>query len=175
MPLPNLGPDGLLPLGRWVATVDEVHGAFVAGKSAKRGEVWNDWLELTAALRELVHIPAAWLSGSLLSDKDEPGDVDSVYIAEWAHILRLRGDADAAGFIEAVSRSRVKEYFQLQVDSFILEWFPMAGTQRHRFSSSYHQDRGYWDDLWTRQRSNDLRLDALPRRGYVEVILDGYI
>lgn len=34
--------------------------------------------------------------------------------------------------------------------------------------------RGYWDDLWCRLRSNDDNEARVSRRGYVEVIIDGW-
>ena len=45
--------------------------------------------------------------------------------------------------------------------------------------SFYYVMRGYWDDWWMRLRNQagagqPIDLEALPRRGYVEVILDGY-
>jgi hypothetical protein len=43
----------------------------------------------------------------------------------------------------------------------------------------YLRRRGYWDDFWMRTRSGTKGqpfqvADALPRRGYVEISLDGF-
>lgn len=175
MALPALA-SGSLPLGRWPATLAELEAAYVAGKSAKRQQIWQDWLDLTAALRDATGaVPAAWLSGSFLTNKPEPRDLDSVYLIEWPALRTMHADPQRAAFIQAVAGSQVKDMFGLSVDSFIIEWWPTAGPQRQPWASRYRDERGYWDDLWSRERSADLRQDALPRRGYVEVILDGYV
>lgn len=176
MALPALN-DGVLPLGRWPATVGEIETAFVTGQSAKRQEAWNDWLELTDALRDVVTLPAAWLGGSFFTDKDEPGDLDSVYVIEWAvaKAALLSPDPRRAQLVQAVADNQVKAIFGLSVDSFILEWWPTPGPKAHAWTRGYRERRGYWDDLWSRRRSSDPRRDAVPSRGYVEVIFDGYV
>ena len=174
MALPPLV-DGNLPLGRWPATVDEIENTYVLGLSDKRQQIWRDWLELTTALRDaLTTVPAAWLSGSFFTDKSEPGDIDSVYLIEWSILWAARTDAPRAQFLEVVAASQVKDLFGLNVDSYILEWVPSSGPETASWARQYLENRGYWDDLWSRSRSSDARLDAIPRRGYLEVILDGY-
>ena len=59
-------------------------------------------------------------------------------------------------------------------DSYVLEWMPSPGHQRPVGAEPYYGNRGYWDNLWVRVRDSDQRLDSVPRRGYLEVILDGY-
>lgn len=149
----------------------------MAGQSARRQEVWADWLTLTKVVREVVGVvPAAWLSGSFLTDKEDPGDVDSVYIIEAHRIYSAKWpDLRKAQFLEVVAGGQVKKVFGLQVDSFVLEWVPRSGAQRAFWASEYLGDRGYWDDLWSRDRSPNQREDSVPRRGYLEVILDGYV
>lgn len=163
-------------MGRWVATPDEVAAAFVAGQSERRQQVWADWLALTEAMREVVGVlPAAWLGGSFLTDKDEPNDIDSVYVVESHRVLGAKIDARAAQFLQIVADKQVKDAFGLQVDCFILEWVPRAGTIPAPWAQEYREMRGYWDDLWSRERAADQRTESLPLRGYLEVILDGYI
>lgn len=142
---------------------------------ARRQQVWGDWLTLTAALRSAVGaVPAAWLSGSFLTNKAEPGDVDCVYVVESSVLLAARVDAVRVRFLSVVARSEVKSAFGLLVDSYILEWMPKPGVGRTVAGDEYLANRGYWDELWSRERSVDAREDSVPRRGYVEVILDGY-
>lgn len=176
MPLPALV-DGALPLGRWPATLSEVEDVFVTGLSSRRQEVWGDWLELTAALRDVVTLPAVWLGGSFFTDKAEPGDLDSVYIVEWAaaKVALMHPDPRRAELVQAVASCQVKKFFEVPVDSFILEWMPTPGPGSPLIAREYRDRRGYWDDLWSRQRSPDARADAIPSRGYVEVIFDGYV
>lgn len=176
MPVPPLV-SGRLPLGRWPATPAEIEACFVTDKSQRRQKIWNDWIELTEAIRDAVGaVPAAWLGGSFFTDKDEPGDLDSVYIIEAHRFLAAKGaDARKGQFLQVVASKRTKAVFGLEVDSFVLEWVARPGVQRAPWAQEYREMRGYWDDLWSRERSVDQRQDSLPRRGYVEVILDGYI
>lgn len=169
--------NGRLPLGRWATTPGEVRDAFVGpGSGAVRRAIWDDWSRLTEVMREVVGtVPAAWLSGSFLTGKEEPGDLDCVYVVESSAMLEAWRDETQARFLYAVLTSQVKEAFGLKVDSYILEWMPTAGSGRSVGAERYLSDRGYWDDLWSRQRSTDLRQDAIPSRGYLEVILDGYV
>lgn len=173
MALPPLSVAGRLPLGRWPATIDEVRSTFVVGKSERRRKLWADWEELTEAVRETVGIvPAVWMGGSFLTDRVEPGDVDSVYVIESRHMLGARADPRRAKFIQTVADNGAKKFFGLQIDSFVLEWTPRSGTAI--VHPEYLMFRGYWDDLWSRERCEDDREESIPRRGYLEVIVDGY-
>lgn len=175
MPVPGLD-EGRLPLGRWTATVEELEAAFVTGQSERRQQIWADWLTLTQAMREVVDVVlAAWLGGSFLTGKDEPGDIDSVYVVESWRVLGAKVDPRKAQFLQTVADKRAKDVFGLQVDCFILEWVPRPGTNAVHWAAEYRESRGYWDDLWSRERSSDQRENSVPRRGYVEVILDGYV
>jgi hypothetical protein len=175
MALPNLV-DGQLPLGRWPATVSEVEATFVTGLHPTRQKIWHDWLHLNTAMQQaVIHVAGAWLGGSFLTDKTEPGDIDCLYIVEWPILWAARRDTQRAQFLEVVAKAGAKTVFQLDVDSFILEWAPTSGVSRASHKRMYLEDRGYWDELWSRHRSTVPRDDALPRRGYVEVIFDGYV
>jgi hypothetical protein len=133
-------------------------------------------MRLTAALQAAVGaVPAAWLSGSFLTDKVEPNDLDCVYLVESSNLAAAySSDPRKAKFLASVAGSGVTAAFGLLVDSYILEWTPTAGVIPPVSPTSYLSGRGYWDDLWSRERSNNTRESSVPRRGYVEVILDGY-
>jgi len=65
----------------------------------------------------------------------------------------------------------------LQVDAFLIQWHP-TGTQLGG-DPSYVGQRGTWDDFWQRKvakpdRNPPQRAHAMPVRGYLEVIIDGY-
>lgn len=167
--------DGRLPLGRWPATPAETAERFVPSDNKDRVQIWDHWSRLTDALQQLVgHLPAAWLSGSFLTTKDVPADIDCVYVIDTGVLQAAcsRGERTAQ-LLESVASSRMKG-FGLRVDSYILEWMPTHGATPTVAARPYRDRRGYWDDLWSRQRSSDAREDAIPRRGYLEVILDGY-
>jgi hypothetical protein len=124
---------------------------------------------------DLGRLADAHPGGSFLTDKDEPGDIDSVYVVESWRVLGAKVDARKAQFLQTVADKRVKDVFGLQVDCFILEWVPRPGTNLVHWAAEYRESRGYWDDLWSRERSTDQRENSVPQRGYVEVILDGYV
>lgn len=172
MALPPLH-NGALPHGRWSCEPADVEAAFVHGLAPERQRIWDDWVMLTDTLRSVVgRVPAAWLSGSFLTDKPVPGDLDSVYVVDTADYQASISDP-MRQFVAVVARNQVKDVLNVKVDSFILEWDPTPGSDPSS-SGSYYRYRGYWDDLWVRQRDLDPRLESIPRRGYVEVILDGY-
>lgn len=168
--------NGKLPQGRWVCSVEETEAAYVSGQSGDREAIWSHWRSLTDALREVVgEIAACWLSGSFFTDKPDPVDIDCVYVVDHARLA----EASAASpenemFLRIVRTSQVKDRFKLRVDSYVLAWVPTAGPGKNEEAKGYFEWRGYWDDLWSRVRDDDLRLDAIPRRGYLEVHLDGY-
>jgi len=157
--------------------MDEVRDTFAGpGTSQRRRDIWTHWAQLTDVVRSVVGgVPVAWLSGSFLTDKTEPGDLDCLYIIESSRVVAAAAaDPRNASFLDLVVRNQVKSVLGLMVDSFVLEWVPTPGVGRPVGPARYLADRGYWDDLWSRERSTDDREDSIPRRGYLEVVLDGY-
>lgn len=174
MGLPALQGD-YLPHGRWACTPADVEVAFVTGHGPERAAIWQDWLQALALLKQLVGtVPAAWLSGSFLSSKQVPGDIDSVFVVDAADLVaahQVLSPPDWAVVI-ALANGGAKSH-GLNVDSFILEWWPMP-TALDNAPEDYYKRRGYWDDLWVRAKAPADRLESVPRRGYVEVMIDGY-
>ncbi|WP_425564312.1 DUF6932 family protein [Nostocoides veronense] len=139
-----------------------------------RQKLWSDWLQLTSLLKAVVgRVPAAWLSGSFLTDKPVPGDIDCLYIVDVDDVQAAMADAGRARVLDVIARNGVKSAFNLNVDSFVLEWCPASGAAGSA-PPAYYQQRGYWDDLWVRYRDPDPRTESLPRRGFLEVTIDGY-
>lgn len=180
MPIPSLQPlrgqqFHQLPLGRWPATLPEVESSFVTGQGAKRIAVWADCLQLISAVHAAVgHLPAIWLGGSLLSNKPEPGDADIVFLVEWRDLTAAKVDPQVANFLSLVAANEVEAQFGLSVDSFIMEMLLFPGPTPSQADWEALRWRGYWDLLWSRSRDSDRAKDALPRRGYLEVIIDGF-
>lgn len=176
MPVPELV-DGYLPMGRWVCTPDEVEAAFVEPDTGVREAIWTDWLTLKEALRgALGEVAACWMAGSFFSDKPVPGDIDCLWVVDVQRLAAALnvGDPLLTTFLTNCARGLVKTEYDLNIDSFMLEWMPTPGPDRPVGARAYYEDRGYWDNLWVRIRNSDQRLDSIPRRGYLEVILDGY-
>jgi len=164
-------------MGRWACTPDEVEAAFVEPDTGVREAIWADWIALRDALRSAVgEIAACWMAGSFLSDKPVPGDIDCLWVVDaqlWMRALNA-GNPALSAFLLTCAGGDVKGTYGLKVDSYVLEWMPSPGPQRPVGAEPYYGNRGYWDNLWVRVRDSDQRLDSVPRRGYLEVILDGY-
>lgn len=177
MAIPTLNGDHL-PEGRWVCTPDEVATAFVPEDPTDiRHQIWSEWLSLTKAVQDLTgQIAACWLSGSFFTTKPDPSDIDCLYVidADRLDVVRRDPDQRKAWFLQLASTGQIKGNFPLRVDSYILEWVPTPGSDAPAHAHGYLSMRGYWDDLWVRIKDADQRLEAIPRRGYLEVILDGY-
>lgn len=162
--IPEFTPEGVLPVGRYKCSLEEVEARFCgAGSSLQRQGVWADFLKLTAILRSVAHAPAAWLGGSFTTAKADPGDVDVLYLVD------LVADHPSAHQILDLVTSRTHG---LRVDSYVLGYQPDDAPDVA--SSRYLPLRGYWDDWWGRYRDPDPSVNRLTRRGYLEVTLDGY-
>lgn len=180
--IPPLTPGGVgLPVGRFPCDVAEIEAAFVDAfpGSTRRPLVWEHWLTATELLRSHVGVRYAWLGGSFLTDKPEPDDLDVVYWAEDVDLDAAQANPVSAGVIETFARSGLKAH-GYQLDTFVVAWRsnPEAFA-RGPLDVAYYRSRGYWDDLWVRLRSGPkgaprVRLDSIPRRGYLEVTLDGF-
>jgi hypothetical protein len=182
MQLPNLT-TGQLPPGRFRMSIVEIEAAWVHAPlfstSRSRPHIWGHWQRAAQALEAAVPVCAAWLGGSFLSDKLDPGDLDCVWIVEDEVLGRARRDSLKRDLLAYFATSKLK-VAGLLVDSFILPWRPRPGaTLGDMEDKAYAMMRGYWDDLWQRERSGpkgapQTRTVALPRRGYAEVELSGF-
>lgn len=169
--LPQLTAEGYLPLGRWPATMQEVKERFATPQGV-RTEIWDDYLRLLEALREAVEVPAVWLSGSFFSAKSLPGDLDCVFHIEANQLPTVGSDPLKVSLLNIVANNETKPMLDLKLDTFVLVRDVTAGPGLS--DERYLSTRGYWDDLWSRVKSTDPRQDVLPRRGYLEVIVDGF-
>lgn len=182
--LPPLDPaTGLLPLGRHVCSADEVEIAFVKDLqffgSPTRSTIWGHWNDALRFLQSAVTVHAAWIGGSFTTSKWDPEDVDVTFVIN-AEDMRRRGPAEQQ-IITLFAEARVKSQLGLHVDSYALPWecLPSPGQGMNPFEDPYYITRGYWDDWWQRARrgpkgSPPAPEDALPRRGYLEVLISDY-
>lgn len=171
--LPPLDEENL-PRGRWVTDIKSVENSYVHGRSAYHSELWSEWITLKDALRSVLgRLPAAWLSGSFFTTKPQPSDIDCVFIVDQRTFANVTTQQYQA-FIELVATSQVRRYMKLRVDSFIIEWTPWEGTSPPLEYRPKLEQRGYWDEFWARVKDDDPKTAALPRRGYLEVIIDDY-
>ena len=169
---------GCLPMGRWTVTEAEAEALCATPDETLHREIWQEWQQLTTSVRSCVgEVAACWLSGSFFTDKPIPADLDCVYFIDNGLLANARTDASRAAFLQIVAtKDEVKKQFGLRLDSFIVDWMPLPGVDAGTVfrQKNYLMPRGYWDDLWSRMRDPDPRLESVPRHGYLEVILDGY-
>jgi hypothetical protein len=176
---------GLLPLGRHVCSADEVEIAFVKDisffGSATRLAIWNDWNDALATLQSVVTVHAAWIGGSFTTSKLDPGDIDVTFIINGAD-MQQRSTPEQRTITLFDGNHQVEAVLGLKVDSYVIPWecLPVPAMGMSYVQDVYFWARGYWDDWWQRARqtpkgSPPVPADALPRRGYLEVLVSDYI
>lgn len=161
-----------LPLGRWSCTETDIVRAFDVTRDQRRIELWDGWKQHLELVRSTVGtVAACWLSGTFFTSKAHPGDIDCVYIVP-AEQYRQLNQQQLQQWQFAFAG---KAAHGLDLDAFPLLWDPHPGAVVDtQGSSEYVYYRGYWDDLWSRMRGPNRSPDPRPRRGFVEVIVDGY-
>jgi hypothetical protein len=107
--------------------------------------------------------------------------VSCVYWAEDVELGKARLDRTSAIILQAFAqRGKVRRIIGVQVDTLLMAWHCQPDTSiGDRYQAPYLQRRGMVDDHLQRIRcgprgSHPAREDALPRCGYVEVIVDDY-
>lgn len=176
---------GLLPPGRHVCSAAEVELAFVRDiaffGSATRPVIWSDWNDALGVLQSAVTVHAAWIGGSFTTSKVDPEDIDVTFVINGAEVRSL-GLPEQKVVTLFYRPGYVKFHLGLKVDSYLLPWECPPSPLPPWWASvqdSYYRARGYWDDWWQRARqspkgSPPVPAEALPRRGYVEVLFSDY-
>lgn len=171
--IPALTKNGYLPHGRHSTTIEEVESQFVPPDNPVRQSMWSDWIALTDLIRETVgELPAVWIGGSFVTSKDEPGDIDVVYVLKRETVLVL--EPLQLSVLEIIFEEKghnltgaVSPFF-----FYLEEMIDHTAALRNGDASNSLAARGYWDQLWSRTR--DSSKPAYPVRGYLEVIIDDY-
>lgn len=177
-PLPQFNPlTDALPAGRYRASLEDIQNRFSVNDH--RLQLWKEWETATELLRAHIPVCAAWLGGSYFTAKNEPSDIDSVYFIDAHRLTSI--DEEVKNILGVFAGGGLlMQHTSLRVDSYVVPW--EANSTPHRANpdlAEYYENRGYWDDLWSKMRSGPknvrpTRLDAHPRRGYLEVVLDGF-
>lgn len=121
---------------------------------------------------ERVRVPAAFIGGGFSTTAMHPSDVDTSLIVDDSRISNPRTYSKVAGLAAGT-----KTTLGLQLDAFVIPWHP-DGTEPGG-NPKYFPARGKWDDFWQRKvakldRDPPQRRHAMPVRGYLEVLIDGY-
>ncbi len=145
--------------------------AFAA--STTREAVWSNFLTVVALIgRKKVRVPAAFVGGSFVTSVIDPSDVDAAIVIDSS---RITNPTTLTAVRQIVHEPKSQG---LQVDSFLILWSPDGSHGGQE--ASYLSERGKWDDFWQRSVAKKDRLPsqrshAMPKRGYLEVVLDGYV
>jgi len=177
---------GFLPLGRYASTLAEVEAEFVTAPqwsgSVARPEIWSEFVSATTHLRSIVPVCNVWISGSFLTQKAEPDDIDVMYWVEDRHVAAI----DPSRVVDLLvlqkfATNQLRNDLNLRIDSRVGQWHarPEPAFMNTPEDRNHMITRGFWDDFWQRARSGakgdpPVRTDALPKRGYIEVVLDGH-
>lgn len=186
IPAIQAGSDAL-DVGRHPATIAEIEARFVThpdfAGSTTRADIWQEWLVATSYLRAQVPVIAAWIGGSFTTTKLNPGDIDCTYLIDHQEAALATSDPARAGVLAQFSvPNTIRSALGWRVDHYVCVWrdVPNPGVvPRTAPEWEYYRIRGHWDDWWQRRRMSAAgavftRDDTLPRRGYLEVMLDGY-
>lgn len=119
--LPEFDPKtGLLPPGRYAATLDHLHVSLVESiESTTRREIWEEWAEHRATIELLTgEITRMWVGGSFVSDKSDPGDVDVTYLVGAQAFDRL--DQETLSYLDDLTLRGYCVRHGMRVDAYLL-------------------------------------------------------
>ncbi|WP_442922212.1 DUF6932 family protein [Microbacterium sp. Root553] len=174
---------GLLPLGRHHVSLAAVKAQFVDAamfaSSVNRGVIWDNFEDLVAELQRILPVAYVWIAGSFITNKPEPDDLDLVFWCEDRFVQAVSDPRDMM-MLQVIAQNQLRQATGLRLDTRIAHWHvhAEAASKRTPAHDAYVSARGYWDDFWLRRRSGaktdpPVRSDALPRAGYLEIMLDG--
>lgn len=174
---------GLLPLGRHHVSLASVKSRFVDAPefvtSASRPVIWEHFESAVGELQRILPVAYVWIAGSFITNKPEPDDLDLVFWCEDRFVHAVSDPKDRM-ILQVVAQNHLRRTTGLRLDTRIAHWHvhPEAASMRTPEYDAYVSLRGYWDDFWLRRRSGaktdpPVRNDALPRAGYLEIMLDG--
>jgi hypothetical protein len=84
--IPQRMPEGVPTLGRHTVSLSDVQRAYVTApvfrSSERREQLWNNFLSLTAKVRNAVPVNAVMIGGSFTTWKQAPADIDAVFVID---------------------------------------------------------------------------------------------
>ncbi len=90
MPIPDLDADGLLPVGIYEATIDDVRTSFGRfQRTDRRPDLFQRLEEFIVEARSTGLIAALIVNGSFVTVKDEPSDIDLVLVLRRDHDFQV--------------------------------------------------------------------------------------
>lgn len=167
----------VLPLGRYLATFDDLKERYVPEGDKNRQEIWEAFQDVLGQLRAILNsVAAVWIGGSFITSEAEPHDIDVVFIiTEDTYNAATSNLAKFALWVLSDNTSMPPRLNPL-VDGYLLVVPPTDVVLNDVTRTEYARQRGYWDQFWSKTRFLDANDDRwhYPAAGYVEVIVDGY-
>jgi hypothetical protein len=184
---------GHLPLGRYHATLSEVHSRFVVHSdfegSPTREAIWQGFIAYMAAWGCLEDTMApylggerliltTWLAGSFVSSKFDPDNLDLTLLIDGERAASCQGKPGINQLKKLTYRDGMLEVFKVSPCLIRYHYFRSPFLQ-HIVGRPEVQEyvvlRGAFDDFWQRARPEGLPkgeptpATAAARRGYLEV------
>lgn len=162
----------VLPLGRYLATFDEIESKFAPNTDQNRHEIFIEFKKMLELARTAFgSICAVWIGGSFITSEKNPHDIDVVLIIHEDAFMTAHSTT-IGRFV--ISRFGINHGFGEKVDAYLLGVHP---TEITNDKSAYLLQRGYWDQFWSKSRFEDPsdQRAMFPSAGYLEVIVDGFV
>ena len=151
----------------YLATLDEIRNRYVDGRlgSPRRRLIWQAfslWGSLTAET-----LPGAriWISGSFVTDKTYPSDLDAILVVEARHEKLLEPLADDVRVLLTHRNIKAEqpagEAERLQPVGGLIDGFICPGHSADHVA--------YWQTAWSTEYDKVTRLPTGVRMGYLEV------
>lgn len=161
----------VLPLGRYLATLDEIEAKFAPSTDQNRREIFHEFEKMLELTRSLFgSVCSVWIGGSFITSKEAPNDIDVVFLVHEEAYDNAK-NTEAGQFLIYLLTNKIAS---VKVDAYILGVHP---TNILNDGSTYLKQRGYWDQFWSKSRFEDPSdpRAMFPSAGYLEVIVDGFV
>ena len=167
----------VLPLGRYLASFEELEKLYVPKDDKNRRTIWEAFQDVLNQLRGVLNsVAAVWIGGSFITSETEPHDIDVVFIITEDAFNAATTDAARFALWVLSNNASTPPRLNPLVDGYLLVVPPTEYSLIDKRMTAYAQQRGYWDQFWSKTRfldTNDERW-RYPAAGYVEVMVDGY-
>lgn len=164
--IPAREQNGHLPLGRFPCTLDELRKEY--GWNGHRQTLLDELEEYLSLWEDDVPISRVWIGGSFLTSKENPGDIDVTVIVRERNLATAES-VDFFKTMVSLAGPDLKAQTGLRIDQYPMLWPDFEQSADSLLAQQYCQNRGYWDDWWSRERATG----ADQVRGYLEVSING--
>lgn len=151
----QLNPPNLLP-GRFPAQMEWIQQNYVEAEEFKdsitRSEIWNDFVSSTEQLRSIIPVAWVWISGSFISSKLNPDDIDVVYWGT-SDLVQNHLSIEQRFVLQIFAENQVRNVTGLRVDTRYCRWLvnPTTASLGGLEHDQYLKSRGFWDDFGSAQ------------------------